>query len=71
MPHKPPPQRKPQPPRVHVSVELCPENCSQLEAIAETYHLSKTSVIAQAIAKWYHSDQAIPKKEATNGADHS
>ncbi len=59
-------------PKIKTSVELCEENRDQLRRLADAYHLPVSSVIAQAIAKWYYADLAIiQQREKSNGSDHS
>lgn len=60
------------PKKVKTSVELREENHVQLQRLAQIYHLSHNSVIAQAIARWYYEDPVAQKKRRPRHvADHS
>jgi hypothetical protein len=59
-------------PGVRMSLCLPHESYAQLEELASRLHISRTAVIAQAVARWHHDEPLVKangeRKPATDGS---
>lgn len=59
--------KKPAKPTTQITLQLHADALEQIETLANVLHISRPSVIRQAIARWYDSEPLVRNKRKSNG----
>ncbi len=53
-------------PKTKVVLFLPPESAEQLKKLSEVFNVLPASIVAQAIARWFHTEPLVKKNHGTN-----